>query len=83
MTTKINREAEFVFKMVMKLGGESNYSDSTKSAIWAECQKLELRNQALIYLSGSSERAGQNLYSLHTTIVDKFFTDPRTGEVTL
>jgi len=80
MTTN-TREAKLVFEMVMKLGGESNYSDSTKSAIWAECQKLELTNQALLYLSGSSERAHTSLYNLHTTIVDKFFRDPITSEL--
>ena len=78
-----NREAKMVFEMVMKLGGESKYSDSTKSAIWAECQKLELTNQALMYLSGSSERASLNLHRLHDTIVQRFFTHPVTGEVTL
>jgi hypothetical protein len=82
MTTN-TREAKLVFEMVMKLGGESNYSERTKAAIWAECQKLELTNQALMYLSGSSERASTNLYNLHTTIVEKFFTHPVTGEVTL
>jgi hypothetical protein len=70
-----------VFEMVMKLGGETNYSERTKAAIWAECQKVELTNQALLYLSGSSERAHTSLYNLHTTIVAKFFTDPITGEV--
>jgi hypothetical protein len=78
-----NHESDFAFQMTMKLGGSHNYSDSTKSQIWAECLKPELRNQALMYLSGSSERAPMNLQRLHDTIVEKFFTHPVTGEVTL
>jgi hypothetical protein len=76
-----NREAKMVFEMVMKLGGAENYSERTKAAIWAECLKPELQNQALLYLSGSSERAHTSLYNLHTTIVDKFFRDPITSEL--
>lgn len=76
MITKPDQEAKLVYEMVMKLGGESNYSESEKSAIMAECQRSpELRNQALIYLCGSSERSEMNLYRLHTTIMEKFFSE--------
>ena len=34
MPKKQNEEAELIFSMVMKLG-QGNYSDSTKSVIWA------------------------------------------------
>ena len=68
-------EAELIYNMVMKLG-EDNFSDRTKAAIWAEATtNKELRNQALMYLCGSSERAPQTLYRLHTMIVDKFFSE--------
>lgn len=68
-------EAELIYNMVMKLG-QDNYSDRTKSAIWAEATtNKELRNQALMYLCGSSERASLNLYRLHTMIVEKFFSE--------
>lgn len=68
-------EAELIFNMVMKLG-ENNYSEQTKAAIWAECvRNTELRNQATMYLYGSSERANLTLYRLHTIIVEKFFSE--------
>lgn len=76
MITEPDQEAKLLFSMVMKLGGESNYSESQKSEIMAECQRsAELRNQALIYLCGSSERSDLNLYRLHTMIAEKFFPE--------
>lgn len=83
MPKKQNEEAELIFSMVMKLG-QGNYSDSTKSVIWAECNRnVKIRNIALQYLAGNSNRAELNLYRLHTAIVEEFFTDPVTKEVTL
>lgn len=73
---RIDQEGELIFSMVMKLGGESNYSAEQKSEIWQKCQTdKELRNQALMYLAGSSERAEMNLYRLHSVIIQKFFAD--------
>lgn len=84
MLTRPDQEAETIFAMVMKLGGESSYTDSTKAMIWAECKRNpKLRNLALQYLAGSSNRADLNLHRLHTAIVEEFFTDPVTGEVRL
>lgn len=83
MLTKPDQEAELLFAMVMKLAGSDDYfSEGTKATIWAECRRnAKLRNLALLYLSGNSNRAEINLHRLHTAIVEEFFTDPRTGEV--
>lgn len=81
MKTRIDEKTDLIFSMVMKLG-QNNYSDSTKSAIWAEAERNEsLRKLAVNYLYGSSQSAPNNLYKLHTAIVEVFFTDPATGEV--
>lgn len=83
MKTKIDDKAELIFSMVMKLG-ENNYSEQTKAMIWAECERNEdLRKKAINYLYGSSQSAPNNLYKLHTAIVEVFFTDPATGKVRL
>lgn len=70
-----DQEAKLVFAMTMKLGGgESNYSEEEKSAIWAECgRNPRLRNLALQYIAGSSNRSELNLYRLHTAIAEIFF----------
>ena len=83
MLTRPDQEAELLFAMVMKLAGSDDYfSEGTKATIWAECRRnAKLRNLALLYLSGNSNRAEINLHRLHTAIVEEFFTDPRTGEV--
>lgn len=79
----IDDKADLIFSMVMKLG-QGNYSEMTKSAIWAEAERNEeLRKLAVNYLFGSSQSAPNNLYKLHTKIVEVFFTDPATGEVRL
>lgn len=81
MLTRPDQEAELLFSMVMKLGGEDNYQDSTKAVIWAECKRnAKLRNLAALYLVGSSKRAELNLHRLHTAIIEEFFTDPVTKE---
>ena len=83
MLRTVDQEAELIFSMVMKLG-ENDYSERTKAAIWEECvNNTKIRNLALQYLAGDSSRADLNLYRLHTAIVDEFFTDPVTREVTL
>lgn len=77
MISKKDPEGELLFAMVMKLaGGEQVYSEHTKAAIWAECSRnTELRNQATMYLYGSSGRADLNLYRIHTMLVEKFFSE--------
>ena len=78
-----DQEADLIFSMVMKLG-QDNYSEMTKSAIWAECRRnAKIRNIALQYLAGNSNRAELNLYRLHAAIVEEFFTDAQTGEVVI
>lgn len=81
MITRPDHEAETLFAMVMRIGGEDNYTESTKSAIWAECRRNpKLRNLALLYLTGSSHRATLNRERLEQAIHEVFFTDPVTGE---
>jgi hypothetical protein len=76
MLNRPDQEAELIFAMVMKLGGEHNYSEHTKATIWAECNRNpKLRNLALQYLAGSSNRADLNLHRLHTEIVEVFFPE--------
>jgi len=63
--------------MVMKLAGRDDYfSEGTKATIWAECRRnAKLRNLALLYLSGNSNRADLNLHRLHSAIMDEFFAE--------
>jgi hypothetical protein len=70
-----DQEAKLVFAMTMKLGGgEDNYSEYAKAEIWAECARNpRLRNLALQYIVGNSNRAELNLYRLHTAIAEIFF----------
>ena len=70
-----DQEAKLVFAMTMKLGGgEDNYSEYAKAEIWAECvRNPKLRNIALQYIVGNSNRAELNLYRLHTAISEIFF----------
>jgi len=77
MLNKPDQEAELLFAMVMKLAGRDDYfSEGTKATIWAECRRnAKLRNLALLYLSGNSNRAEINLYRLHSAIMDEFFAE--------
>ena len=77
MLTKPDQEAELLFSMVMKLAGRDDYfSEGTKATIWAECRRnAKLRNLALLYLSGNSNRADLNLHRLHSAIMDEFFAE--------
>lgn len=61
-----NYNAEFAFEQVIRLvGGASEYGDSTKASIWAECHNNEtIKTLAGMYLVGSSERAERNLARL-------------------
>jgi hypothetical protein len=83
MLKTVDQEAELIFGMVMKLG-QSDYSQMTKSAIWAECESnTKIRNLAVQYLAGSSQSATLNLYKLHTAVMEVFFTDPITGKLVI
>jgi ornithine carbamoyltransferase len=61
-----NYNAEFAFEQAMRLaGGASEYGDSTKASIGAECHNNEtIKMLAGMYLVGSSERAERNLARL-------------------
>ena len=81
MPTKIDLEADVIYALVMRIGGEDSYTDSTKSQIWAESRQNDhLRNLARLYLAGSMERSEANLERLREAVIKVFFTDPVTGE---
>jgi hypothetical protein len=67
-------EISFAFERVMNLaGGEQEYGDSTKAAIWSEIwDNQEIQSLALRYLVGSSHRATINLERLDTKLADTF-----------
>lgn len=69
-----NYNAEFAYERVIRLaGGESEYGDSTKASIWAECYKNEtIKQLAGMYLVGSSERAERNLARLDEKLREVF-----------
>ena len=77
MLTRPDQEAELIFSMVMKIAGRDDYfSEGTKATIWAECRRnAKLRNLALLYLSGNSNRADLNLHRLHSAIMEEFFAE--------
>lgn len=64
----------FAYERVMSLaGGEQEYSDSSKSAIWREVStNQEIRNLSLRYLYGDSYKAKLNLERLDTKLVEVF-----------
>jgi hypothetical protein len=69
----IPEEVDLVFEMVVKRG---DYSEMTKSGIWAEITRnAKLRNLALLYLVGNSNRAELNLNRLNAEIEAVFFSD--------
>jgi hypothetical protein len=67
-------EISFAFERAMKLaGGEQEYGDSTKSAIWAEVStNQEIRSLSLRYLVGDSHRAKLNLERLDSKLIETF-----------
>jgi hypothetical protein len=69
-----NYNAEFAFEQVIRLvGGASEYGDSTKASIWAECHNNEtIKMLAGMYLVGSSERAERNLARLNDKLRQVF-----------
>jgi hypothetical protein len=78
MTTKAKTipEVELIFDLVMKQGGY-DYSEMTKSAIWAEANRnAKLRNLALLYLVADSHRAELMRERLRAEIEAVFFTSP-------
>lgn len=74
---KFDQEAELIFAVTMRLGGGADkFSEGDKAIIWYKAQTdKELRNQALMYLVGASERAEQNLARLSSVITEKFLAD--------
>jgi hypothetical protein len=64
----------YAYERVMALaGGEQEYSDSSKSAIWREIStNQEIRNLSLRYLYGDSYKAKMNLERLDTKLIETF-----------
>ncbi len=64
----------FAFERAMKLaGGEQEYGDSSKSAIWSEIStNQEIRNLSLRYLYGDSYKAKMNLERLDSKLIETF-----------
>ena len=67
-------DISFAFERVMNLaGGEQEYGDSSKSAIWAEVStNQEIRSLSLRYLIGDSHRAKMNLERLDNKLIETF-----------
>jgi hypothetical protein len=68
------REVIFAFERVMTLaGGEQEYGDSTKGAIFSEVSiNQEIRRLSLRYLVGDSYKAKANLERLDSKLIDTF-----------
>lgn len=73
-TVQKDIRSEFAYEEVFRLaGGEQQYSDHTKSAIWAECYRNEeIKTLAGMYLVGSSDRAERNLSRLRAKLLEVF-----------
>lgn len=71
----IPMEVSFAFEQVMKLGGgEHEYGDSTKAAIWAEVERnTEIQRLSVSYLFGNSEKANERLERLQDKLRSIFF----------
>jgi hypothetical protein len=71
---KTPMDISFAFERVMNLaGGEQEYGDSSKSAIWAEVStNQEIRSLSLRYLIGDSHRAKMNLERLDNKLIETF-----------
>jgi hypothetical protein len=67
-------DISFAFERAMKLaGGEQEYGDSTKAAIWCEiCDNQEIQSLSLRYLVGDSHRAEINLERLDAKLIETF-----------
>lgn len=72
MKIQKDAEQELLYSMVLKLN--PNMSDDDKHKVWVECgRNVKLKNLALQYLVGSSNRAELNLYRIHSALMDEFF----------
>jgi hypothetical protein len=71
----IPMEVSFAFEQVMKLGGgENEYGDSTKAAIWSEVESnTEIQRLSASYLFGNSEKAQERLDRLQDKLRSIFF----------
>lgn len=72
--SKTPMDISFAFERVMALaGGEQEYGDSSKSAIWAEVStNQEIRSLSLRYLIGDSYKAKMNLDRLDSKLIETF-----------
>lgn len=76
LTAGRNKDAETAFAMAMKLLGEDNYTDYTKSAIWAECHKNEeLQRLVSVYVYSTPQYAPKALYKIHTKLMEVFVNE--------
>lgn len=76
MIVKPKEEVQLVFDLVMKRGNY-DYSEMTKSAIFAEAStNPKLKNLALLYLVATSQRAELMLERLTAEIDQVFFSQP-------
>jgi hypothetical protein len=69
----------YAYERVMALaGGEQEYSEISKSAIWSEIStNQEIRNLSLRYLYGDSYKAKLNLERLDEKLVEVFMIGVR------
>ena len=73
LTAGRNKDAETAFAMAMKLFGEDNYTDSTKSAFWAECHSnTELQRLVSLYVYATPKSQLKALHNVHTKLVEVF-----------
>ena len=73
LTAGRNKDAETAFAMAMKLFGADNYTDSTKSAFWAECHSnTELQRLVSLYVYATPKSQLKALHNVHTKLVEVF-----------
>lgn len=74
MKIQKDAEQELLYNMMLKL--VPNMTDEVKEMVWTECgRNPQLKNLALQYLAGSSQRADLNLYRIHTALVERFISE--------
>ena len=73
LTAGRNKDAETAYAMAMKLLGEQDYTDSSKSAIWKEChENKELQRLVSVYTYSTPSYQPVALYKVHTKLMEVF-----------
>lgn len=73
LTAGRNKDAETAYFMAMRLLGEENYTDSSKSAIWKEChENKELQRLVSNYVYSSQRYATKALNKVHAKLMEVF-----------